>query len=75
MRLCTPALSGTNLDVSGIGGISDGVFVLYTSTNVVTSLALWTLVLTNHFDQFGVFSYTNLNGHALPQQYFRFFEQ
>ena len=32
---------------------------------------LWTSVLTNRFDQFGVLTYTNVYNPALRQQYFR----
>jgi len=41
-------------------------------TNVAMPLGLWTPVLTNQFDQYGVLTYTNVYNPALTQQYFRF---
>jgi hypothetical protein len=45
---------------------------LYSTTNVAKPLGLWTPVMTNQFDQFGVLTYTNVYDPALRQEYFRF---
>jgi hypothetical protein len=72
LKLCPPIISGSNLTVNGVGGTSNALFVLYSTTNIATPLGLWTPVLTNHFDQFGVLNYTNGYNPAQPQKYFRF---
>jgi hypothetical protein len=72
LRICNPIISGTNVDLSGVGGPSNTVFVLYTTTNLSTPAPLWTPLYTNSFNQLGVFFYTNLYDPATPQQYFRY---
>lgn len=71
LRVCSPAINGANLTLNGVGGTSNADFVLYSTTNVATPFGLWTPILTNHFDQFGVFNYTTGFNRALPQTYFR----
>jgi hypothetical protein len=75
MRVCFPVISGANLTVNGVGGDPGATFILYSATNIATPFGLWTPVLTNQFDPFGVFGYTNGYDPALKQQYFRFLEQ
>jgi hypothetical protein len=72
LRLCSPVISGARPTLNGVGGVSNATFVLFRTTNVAMPLGLWTPVLTNQFDQYGVLTYTNLYGPALRQQYFRF---
>ena len=72
LRLFSPVISGTNLMLKGVGGTTNASFVLYSTTNLATPWGLWTPVLTNHFDQFRVFNYTNVFNPAQPQKYFRF---
>jgi hypothetical protein len=72
MRLCAPVLSGTNLTLNGVGGTNGVGFVLYSTTNLATAWGLWTPVLTNHFDRFGVLTYTNGSNPVPRQKYFRF---
>jgi hypothetical protein len=72
LRLCAPAISGPRLTVNGVGGSSGTNFILYSTTNVAKPFGLWTPVLTNPFDQYGVLTYTNVYSPAPPQQYFRF---
>jgi Bacterial pre-peptidase C-terminal domain len=72
LRLFSPVISGTNLMLKGAGGTTNAGFVLYSTTNITTPWGLWTPVLTNHFDQFRVFNYTNGYNPAQPQKYFRF---
>ena len=70
LRLCAPIVSGTNLNLSGVGGESNAVYTLYMTTNLATPLAFWTPIRTNQFDLFGVCSHTNLYDPARPQQFF-----
>ena len=72
LKVCPPMISGASLKVNGVGGTASAVFVLYTTANVATPFGLWTPVLTNQFDQFGVFSYTNIYNPAQRQQFFGF---
>ena len=70
LRLCLPIISGTNLNLSGVGGESNATYILFTTTNVATPAAFWTPIRTNQFDLFGVSSHTNLYAPARPQQFF-----
>ena len=70
-KACLPAFSGTNAYVGGIGGPPGTNVVLYTTTNVATPGPLWTPIVTNQFDQFGVVEYTNRFGRAERQRCFR----
>src|ERR1017187_4020691 len=72
MRVCFPVISGASLTVNGVGGPTNAGFVLYSTTNIAKPFGLWTPILTNHFDQFGVFNSTNVYNPALPHEYFRF---
>jgi len=72
MRLCAPDISGPRLTINGIGGNLGATFILSSTTNVAQAFGLWTPVLTNQFDQYGVLTYTNVYNAALMQQYFRF---
>ena len=74
LRECLPKISGTNFTFNGVGGNNNAnaSFILYSTTNIATPFRLWTPVLTNHFDQFGVFAYTNIYNPAQRQQFFRF---
>jgi hypothetical protein len=73
LKLCPPVIKGTNLTLNGVGGTSNTVFVLYSTTNIATPFGLWTTVLTNTFDKFGVLNYTNTYNPVLQrQEYFRF---
>jgi hypothetical protein len=74
LRLCFPVIAGGRLTLNGIGGDAGAPFVLYSTTNAAKPFGLWTPVLTNQFDQFGVLTYTNVYSPALRQQYFRFIE-
>jgi len=71
LRACLPIISGTNVSLGGVGGISNATYVLFTHTNVSTPLAQWMPIRTNQFDANGVFSYTNLYNPAEKQRYFR----
>jgi hypothetical protein len=75
LKLCLPAFSGTNVNVAGIGGVSNATFILFTQTNVATPRASWTPILTNQFDQYGVFTRSNVSGRDEPQRYFYLLQQ
>jgi hypothetical protein len=70
-KTCMAVISGTNANLGGIGGPPGTNAILYTATNVTTAAALWTPILTNQFDQFGVLEYTNLFNLAERQRFFR----
>jgi Bacterial pre-peptidase C-terminal domain len=72
LKVCPPIISGANLTVNGVGGPTNAVFVLYSTTNIATPFGLWTPILTNNFDQFGVFNSTNVYNSTIPHEYFRF---
>ncbi len=71
-RLCAPVISCARLTVNGIGGDAGATFILSSTTNVAKPFSLWTPVLTNQFDQYGVLTYTNVYNPALTQLCFRF---
>jgi len=75
LKLCRPSIKGTTLTLNGVGGITNGGFLLFTTTNVAQPADLWTPILTNRFDQFGVLTYTNVYSPGLRQQYFRLLER
>lgn len=74
LKECPPRISGTNFTFNEVGGNTNAnaTFVLYSTTNIATPFGLWTPVLTNQFDQFGVFDYTNGYNPAMGFQFFRF---
>ena len=71
LKLCFPVIRGANLTLNGVGGTSNVTFVLYSNTNAATPFQLWTPILTNRFDRFGVLGYTNGYNPAQEQKYFR----
>jgi hypothetical protein len=74
LRECLPKISGTNFSFKEVGGNTNAnaSFILYSTTNLAMPFGLWIPVLTNQFDQFGVFGYTNIYNPAQRQQFFRF---
>ena len=72
LKLCPPFIAGINLTLNGVGGTNGTGFHLYSTTNITMPWALWTPVLTNNFDQYGAFNYTNGYLSAPPQKFFRF---
>ncbi len=65
--LAAVQLSGTDLTVSGTGGIGNWPYVILTSTNLAGP---WTPVVTNQFDASGNFNWTNTTGTSGGQQFF-----
>jgi len=74
LKLCDPIVSGTNIQVSGIGGTNSGTFELLTTTNAATARAIWTPILTNSFDTFGTFTASNLFLSTDNKRYFLILE-
>src|SRR5206468_290733 len=75
LNLCVPIIvESTNLNLGGVGGMSNATFILLTTTNITTPGPLWSPILTNQFDQFGVFNITvtNLYNPPEPKRFFRF---
>ncbi len=70
LSLCVPNIVGANAILGGVGGLPGATFVLSTHTNVAAPVELWSPILTNQFDQFGVFSHTNAFNRAELQRYF-----
>jgi hypothetical protein len=75
LKLCSPALSGATVNLTGVGGPANATGIVLTHTNVAASLAQWTRLLTNRFDQFGLFNATNVSSRSDSQRFFRLFEQ
>jgi hypothetical protein len=71
VKMGSPVISGTNINLAATGGSFNQNLVLLTSTNLTLPSALWTPILTNHFDASGNFVTSNLFNPAQPVQYFR----
>ncbi|MGH7980882.1 MAG: Ig-like domain-containing protein, partial [Limisphaerales bacterium] len=50
--------SSNNVAFTGIGGIPNANFVLFSSTNLTTPLPIWIPLTTNNFDSSGDFNFT-----------------
>ena len=70
-KICSPVVSGSNVNVGGVGGIPGTNAVLFTTTNIATPVMSWTPIRTNSFDQFGVFLYTNGFNPAEQRRFYR----
>jgi hypothetical protein len=66
----TFSLSGNNLVFSGTGGVTNGNYIVLTSTNVALPLIQWTPLATNSFDASGDFTFTNATTN-FPQLFYR----
>jgi hypothetical protein len=64
--------AGTNggFILSGVGGTNSGNYVVLTSTNLATPVALWTPVATNQFGSQGQFIFTNTPSTNTSQQFY-----
>jgi hypothetical protein len=67
----TVARAGTNVVVSGTGGLSNATYRILISTNLASPMSQWTPVATNAFDGSGSFRYTNVIKANQPAQFFR----
>ncbi len=70
LSLCAPNIAGANAILGGVGGVPGATFILSTHTNVAVPVGLWSPIVTNQFDQFGVFNHTNAFNRAEVQRYF-----
>jgi T5SS/PEP-CTERM-associated repeat protein len=70
-RIETVVHSGTNLVVSGSAGPTNSSYTVLSSTNVALALTSWTRLLTNQFDNFGDFIFTNGIDPAVPRRFYR----
>ena len=71
MKLCPPAIVGTNLVSQGAGGPPGMTASLLAQTNVSAPLALWTSIQTNQFDDLGIIGFTNAFDAAEPNRFFQ----
>ena len=69
-QIATTSLSGGALRFSGSGGNQNGTYYVLSSTNLATSPAGWTRILTNTFDASGNFSVTNIINPGIPYRFF-----
>jgi len=53
-------LSGSNVALSGAGGVSGAYYYVLASTNLSLPLSQWTSIATNAFDSDGSFNFTNV---------------
>jgi hypothetical protein len=70
LRLCIPRISGANVNLSGVGGVTGTQFVVLTSPLVEAPLAAWTPLFTNQFDFFGTFTRSNAYPRNEPKRFF-----
>ena len=68
-------LSGSGLIFSGTGGVTNGSYVLLSSTNVALPLVDWIPVSTNPFDANGNFMLTNPINPSQPREFYRLQQQ
>jgi PKD repeat protein len=68
------SLSGTNLVINGINGVSGLTYYVLTSTNLALPLSQWTPVATNVWSANGSFNLTVTNtvNPGVPQQFYIF---
>jgi hypothetical protein len=74
LKNCVPVISGTNAILAAVGGVTNALFRLDTTTNLTVPVSLWTPILTNHFDLYGTFIYTNQFSRSEHERYFRLIE-
>jgi hypothetical protein len=68
--ISSAVLSGSNLMLSGSGGIAGNTYYVLSSTNVALPLASWTSAATNTFAGDGSFSITNSVDPGQPTMFF-----
>lgn len=64
-------LAGSNLIISGSGGVMGGNYVVLTSTNLTLPLSQWQRITTNTFDTGGTFNFTNSPNPNAPQRFYQ----
>lgn len=63
-------LLGTNVVISGVGGVPAGSYTVLVSTNVNLPSINWTPIATNRFDGAGGFAFTNTLNINNPQEFY-----
>ena len=64
-------ISGSDLVMTGSGGVANGNYYLLGTTNVAVPATDWLRLLTNQFDAAGNFSFTNTLDAGWPQGFYR----
>jgi alpha-galactosidase len=70
-RFATPVIRGTNLVLSGTGGVPNGFYRVLTSTNITWPPSNWSIIGTNQMDSSGAFVFINYLDHATRARFFR----
>jgi hypothetical protein len=70
VRLCVPKVSGANVTLSGVGGVTGTDFTVLTSPLVEAPLPTWTPLFTNQFDFYGTFTRSNAYPRNEPRRFF-----
>jgi hypothetical protein len=70
MTVCSPIISGRDLDLGGIRGIPDAPFVLLSTTNIMLPRTDWEPLTTGRFNQWGAFEFRTPFNRTEPQRYF-----
>lgn len=65
------ARSGSNLVLSGIGGIAGQSYTILSTTNIGLPLNQWSSAATNQFGAGGTFTFSNPIAPVTPQRFFR----
>jgi len=69
-QIGSAAVSGTNLLLSGSGGLPGWTYYVLVSTNISLPAAQWTRLATNVFDASGNFNFTNGIASGTPQKFY-----
>jgi autotransporter-associated beta strand protein len=69
-RFNSVVLAGTNLVLSGNGGMVNSNYYVLASTNLARPLAQWTPIATNQFGPNGSFNFTNGVSSGTPQRFY-----
>jgi uncharacterized repeat protein (TIGR03803 family) len=72
LGIASLSLSGANLVINGINGVSNKTYYILTTTNLGRPLSQWTPVVTNQVNTNGNFTITatNVVDRAAPQRYY-----
>ena len=76
VRATTPyigmlSVSGSNVGLSGTGGVGNAYYVLLGATNLTLPSSNWTRLLTNQFDNSGNFNFSTNADTAEPQTFYQ----
>ena len=65
------SVTGGQVILSGTGGTAGADYLVWSTTNLVTPFASWVRLVTNQFDSFGNFAWSNSSAHGTPRQFYR----